>query len=106
MTLNSNWRWSQRAVLLEVSSGSHVQGRGIPHLAKNERDMGHPSFVVRPSKSDRRKSFSAHVRLGERGAPVPYLERNHRPVPTSGVPNFPALTSGVLIVPEFERAHR
>jgi hypothetical protein len=24
-----------------------VEIRGIPHLAKNERDMGHPGFVVR-----------------------------------------------------------
>jgi hypothetical protein len=22
-----------------------VQGSGIPHLAKNERDMGHPAFA-------------------------------------------------------------
>jgi hypothetical protein len=26
---------------------SQVERSGIPHLAKNERDMGHPSFVVR-----------------------------------------------------------
>src|ERR1700722_14742443 len=24
-----------------------VEVRGIPHLAKNERDMGHPAFVTR-----------------------------------------------------------
>jgi hypothetical protein len=23
----------------------HVEDSGIPHLAKNERDVGHPSFV-------------------------------------------------------------
>jgi hypothetical protein len=26
--------------------GLRVEGGGIPHLAKNERDVGHPSFVV------------------------------------------------------------
>jgi hypothetical protein len=25
--------------------GKKVEVRGIPHLAKNERDVGHPSFV-------------------------------------------------------------
>jgi hypothetical protein len=23
---------------------------GIPHLAKNERDMGHPAFVTEPAR--------------------------------------------------------
>src|ERR1700733_13731603 len=27
---------------------SEGKSRGIPHLAKNERDMGHPSFVKEP----------------------------------------------------------
>jgi hypothetical protein len=26
---------------------AQIKVRGIPHLAKNERDVGHPSFVAR-----------------------------------------------------------
>jgi hypothetical protein len=28
-----------------------VNIRGIPHLAKNERDVGHPSFVGEPDRT-------------------------------------------------------
>src|ERR1700722_2696576 len=84
-----------------------VKRRGIPHLAKNERDtpnflhgaldtaacapffkerrikfaepnkarqeigiLGTLSFAWELSESIRKRSFSSHVRLGERGAPV------------------------------------
>jgi hypothetical protein len=30
---------------LSTKSGTVVKVRGIPHLAKNERDVGHPGFV-------------------------------------------------------------
>jgi hypothetical protein len=30
---------------------------GIPHLAKNQRDMGHPSFVREPEQA----SLSSHL---------------------------------------------
>jgi hypothetical protein len=31
-----------------VNRQSEGKTSGIPHLAKNERDVGHPSFVVEP----------------------------------------------------------
>jgi hypothetical protein len=72
-------------------AGKKVKVRGIPHLAKNERDMGHPTLCGR--EKDRighlrvgaakaavglRPSFSSHVRLGERGAPVDSLGRGYK----------------------------
>jgi hypothetical protein len=46
------WRtWGTRPIFasaiaetLNCTKGSQVDGCGIPHLAKNERDMGHPRF--------------------------------------------------------------
>ncbi len=35
----------------------NVESRGIPHLAKNERDMGHPAFVT--GRSLRFDAYSA-----------------------------------------------
>jgi hypothetical protein len=38
---------------------------------KVDRKSGEaPTIVVKPAESNRRKSFSSHVRWGERGAPV------------------------------------
>jgi hypothetical protein len=31
-----------------MNQESEVKSRGIPHLAKNERDVGHPSFAREP----------------------------------------------------------
>jgi hypothetical protein len=72
-----------------VAQDLMVESSGIPYLAKNERDMGHPGLVIvtevsngftgvipdlKPVQSKAivglRPSFSSHVRLGERGAPV------------------------------------
>jgi hypothetical protein len=33
--------------LFPTSGRKHVERRGIPHLAKNERDMGHPTLCGR-----------------------------------------------------------
>jgi hypothetical protein len=41
--------WDTTALGPEIFSGADrldVEVRGIPHLAKNERDMGHPGFVA------------------------------------------------------------
>ena len=43
------WRtWGTRRLPLRLlrPMGWKVERRGIPHLAKNERDMGHPRFLV------------------------------------------------------------
>jgi hypothetical protein len=38
--------WDTTALHVRLSEvGKKVKVRGIPHLAKNERDMGHPRFV-------------------------------------------------------------
>jgi hypothetical protein len=46
----------RRASPLALSPQATVQGktRGIPHLAKNERDMGHPAIVVGTEKTAKR----------------------------------------------------
>jgi hypothetical protein len=44
------WRtWGTRPVssASRLTQRSQVKGCGIPHLAKNERDVGHPGFAVR-----------------------------------------------------------
>jgi hypothetical protein len=33
-------------LFLIASESLQVESSGIPHLAKNERDVGHPAFVV------------------------------------------------------------
>ena len=40
--------WDTTAVnrRLVGSTDENIEFRGIPHLAKNERDMGHPRFVA------------------------------------------------------------
>ena len=38
-----------------------VNIRGIPHLAKNERDVGHPAFVTEPEVASRRAEFVNQV---------------------------------------------
>ena len=38
---------------------TNVKVRGIPHLAKNERDVGHPRFVARSLPGD--ESFAGFV---------------------------------------------
>jgi len=37
----------QRSTCLFSKVGKKVEVRGIPHLAKNERDMGHPTLCGR-----------------------------------------------------------
>ena len=39
---------------LESSDALSGQHRGIPHLAKNERDVGHPASVREPDATPRR----------------------------------------------------
>ena len=62
----------RRASPLALPTQATVQGktRGIPHLAKNERDMGHPAFGVTTGK----------------GAPqIPPLRYRGFPVEVSGI---------------------
>jgi hypothetical protein len=54
--------------------GEDLRGEsgGIPHLAKNERDMGHPGFALGKgcqALMGFAPSLSTHVRWCERGAP-------------------------------------
>jgi hypothetical protein len=40
--------WDTTALHVILSKvGKRVKVRGIPHLAKNERDMGHPTILGR-----------------------------------------------------------
>jgi hypothetical protein len=40
--------WDTTALHVPLSkAGKKVEVRGIPHLAKNERDMGHPTLCGR-----------------------------------------------------------
>jgi hypothetical protein len=40
--------WETTALHVPLSKvGKKVKNRGLPHLAKNERDMGHPTILGR-----------------------------------------------------------
>jgi hypothetical protein len=40
-----------KPVMLSRILGKNLELRGIPHLAKNERDMGYPALVAKKSLS-------------------------------------------------------
>jgi hypothetical protein len=40
--------WETTEIYVRLSEvGKKVKARGLPHLAKNERDMGHPTILGR-----------------------------------------------------------
>src|ERR1700722_1387617 len=40
--------WETKALHVPLSKvGKNIEGCGLPHLAKNERDMGHPTILGR-----------------------------------------------------------
>jgi hypothetical protein len=43
--------WETTALYVRLSEiGKKVKVRGLPHLAKNERDMGHPTILGRDKR--------------------------------------------------------
>jgi hypothetical protein len=44
-TLGRTWGTRRLPSSLFGPTGRDVESRGIPHLAKNERDMGHPTIL-------------------------------------------------------------
>src|ERR1700689_2607132 len=68
--------WDSTELYRPLSTVQELQWKicGIPHLAKNEREMGHPSLVGRTefikAMVGLRPSFSAQVRWCEPGASV------------------------------------
>jgi hypothetical protein len=44
--------WDTTALYVRLSKvGKNVKVRGIPHVAKNERDMGHPTIPGREKRA-------------------------------------------------------
>jgi len=54
-----------RAAFIKESRMKFREANKLPR-----KSGGSPTIVVEPAESNRKESFSAHVRLGERGAPV------------------------------------
>ncbi len=69
--------WETTALHVPLSKvGKNVQVRGLPHLAKNERDMGHPTILGREKENVMRDT--------------PEFCFNHYPRPIKGI--FVAIT--------------
>jgi hypothetical protein len=49
--------WETTTLHVPLSEiGKNVKVRGLPHLAKNERDMGHPTIPGRDKKKREKES--------------------------------------------------
>jgi hypothetical protein len=49
--------WETTTLHVPLSEiGKNVKVRGLPHLAKNERDMGHPTILGRDKKKREKES--------------------------------------------------
>ena len=77
----------RRASPLALSPQATVQGktRGIPHLAKNERDMGHPAIVVgteKTAKTLRSVHSILDLPTGKSATPLNDMACGNRPKPT------------------------
>jgi hypothetical protein len=55
--------WDTAALHVHLSDvGKKVKVRGIPHHAKNERDMGHPTICGRDKREDLQFFLGSHPR--------------------------------------------
>ena len=60
-SFSAHVRWCERgAPLRSCDARNRLEGEacGIPHLAKNERDMGHPSMVA---GMESKSAFTPHL---------------------------------------------
>jgi len=62
-TLGRTWGTRPEPKTVDEPIALRVENRGIPHLAKNERDMGHPSSVDDMGCQSKGESGGSNLRL-------------------------------------------